>query len=161
MNYGICLKCESMKYFTHVPMLHQGHYNDVIMSAMVSQITSLTIVCSTVYSGADQRKHQNIASLAFVQGIHWSPVNSLHKGSVTRKMFPFDDVIMQWSSLDNHACIVFLIFHCCFTLLSPNKPCGPCLLYAVRATQFFLSLSHHILSFVPCWQIIKLGIISN
>ena len=70
-----------------------GHYNDVIMSAMASQITSLTIVYSTVYSGAYQRKHQSSALLAFVRGIHRRPVNSPHKGPVTRKMFPFDDVI--------------------------------------------------------------------
>ena len=52
------------------------HYNDVIMGAIASQITSLTIVYSTVYSDADQRKHQSSASLAFVQGIHldrWIP----------------------------------------------------------------------------------------
>ena len=70
------------------------HYNDVIMSTMASQITSLRIIYSTVYSGADQRKHQSSASLAFVRGIHRSPVNSLHKWPATRKMFPFDDVIM-------------------------------------------------------------------
>ena len=64
------------------------------MKAMASQITSLTIVYSTVYSEADQRKHQSSASLAFVQGIHQWPVNSPHKGPVTRKMFPFDDFIM-------------------------------------------------------------------
>ena len=64
------------------------------MSAMASQITSLAIVYSTVYSGADQRKHQSSVSLAFVRGIHRSPVNSPHKGPVTRKMFPFVDVIM-------------------------------------------------------------------
>ena len=64
------------------------------MSAMASQITSLTIVYSTVYSGADQRKYQSPASLAFVRGNHRWPVNSPHKGPVTRKMFPFDDVIM-------------------------------------------------------------------
>ena len=63
------------------------YYNDVIMSAMVSQITSASIVYSTVCSGADQRKHQNSASLAFVRGIHQWPVNSSHKGSVTRKCF--------------------------------------------------------------------------
>ena len=45
------------------------HYDDAIMGAMASQITSLTIVYLTVYSGADQRKHQSSASLAFVQGI--------------------------------------------------------------------------------------------
>ena len=63
------------------------HYNDVIMSAISSQITSLTIVYSTVYSAADQRKHQRSASLAIVRGIHRGPVNSPHKWSVTRKCF--------------------------------------------------------------------------
>ena len=65
------------------------------MSAMASQITFLTIVYSTVYSDPDQRKYQNSASLAFVRGIHRWPVNSPHKWPVTRKMSPFDDVIMQ------------------------------------------------------------------
>ena len=54
------------------------------MGVIASQITSLTIVYSTVYSDADQRKHQSSASLAFA-----------HKWPVTRKMFPFDDVIMK------------------------------------------------------------------
>ena len=71
------------------------HYRDVIMSAMASQITSLTIVCSTVYSVADQRKHRSSASLAFMRGIHRWPVNTPHKGPVTRKMVTFDDVIMH------------------------------------------------------------------
>ena len=65
------------------------------MSPKVSQITSLTVVYSIVYSGVDQRKHQSSASLAFVWGIHRWPVNSSHQGPVTRKMFPFDDVIME------------------------------------------------------------------
>ena len=70
------------------------HYGDVIMGVLASQVTSLTIVYSTVNSGEDQRKHQSFASLAFVRGIHRWPVNSPHKWPVTRKMFPFDDVIM-------------------------------------------------------------------
>ena len=70
------------------------HYSGVIMGAMASQITSLTTVYSTVYLGADQRKHESSASLAFVWGIHRPPGNSPHKWPVTRKMFPFDDVIM-------------------------------------------------------------------
>ena len=70
------------------------HYNDVIMGAIASQITSLTVVFSTVYLDTDKRKHQISASLAFVRGIHRRPVNSPYKGPVTRKMFPFDDVIM-------------------------------------------------------------------
>ena len=72
------------------------HYNDVIMSVMVSQITSLMIVYSSIDWGADQRKHQSSASLAFVRVIHRWSVNSPHKGPVTHKMFPFDDVIMLW-----------------------------------------------------------------
>ena len=64
------------------------------MGVIASQITSLMIVYSTVYSDADQRKHQSSASLAFMRGIHRGPVNSLHKWPVTWKMFPFDDVIM-------------------------------------------------------------------
>ena len=70
------------------------HYDGVLMSTMASQITSLMIVYSIVYLSADQRKHQSSALLAFVRGIHRRAVNSPHKGPVTRKMFPFDDVIM-------------------------------------------------------------------
>ena len=65
------------------------------MSAMASLITGVLIVYSTVYSRADQRKQHSSALLAFVRGIPWSPVNSPHKELVTRKMFPFDDVIME------------------------------------------------------------------
>ena len=65
------------------------------MGAIASQITSLTIVFSAVYLDTDQRKQQSSASLAFVRGIHRRPVNSPHKWPVTRKMFPFDDVIMD------------------------------------------------------------------
>ena len=64
------------------------------MGTIASQITSLTIVYSALYSGADQSKHQSSASLAFVWRIHRGPVNSPHKWPVTRKMSPFDDVIM-------------------------------------------------------------------
>ena len=72
-----------------------SHHSDVIMGTMASQIASLMIVYSTVYTGADQRKHQRSASLAFVRGIRRWPVNSPHKWPVTQKMFPFDDVIMN------------------------------------------------------------------
>ena len=78
------------------------HYSDVIMGSIASQITSLTIVYSSVYSGEDQRKHRSFASLAFVWGIHRRTVNSPHKGPVTRKMFPFDDVIMDKGDIKSH-----------------------------------------------------------
>ena len=69
------------------------------MTMLASQITSLTVVYSIVYSGVIQRKHQSSASLAFVREIHRGPVNFPHKWPVTRKMFPFDDVIMLTSNI--------------------------------------------------------------
>ena len=69
-----------MKYLSHnmpsLPFSSKCHYSDLIMGAIASQITSLTIVYSTIYSDADQRKHQSSASLAFEWGIHrdrWIP----------------------------------------------------------------------------------------
>ena len=76
----------------------RSHYNDIIMSAVASQITGVSSVYPIVCSGADQRKHQSSTSLAFVRGIYWWPVNSPHKRPVTRKMFPFDDVTISWSN---------------------------------------------------------------
>ena len=70
------------------------HDHDVIMTTMASQITSLTVVYSIVYSDVDQRKHQSSALLALCVGNSPGPVNSPHKEPVTRNMFPFDDVIM-------------------------------------------------------------------
>ena len=78
------------------PLKCLSHYDDDILGAIASQITSLTIFYSTVYSDADQIKHQSSASLAFATWIDRGPVNSPHKWPVTRKMFPFDDVIMAF-----------------------------------------------------------------
>ena len=70
--------------------------DDVIMN-----MTSLFNFWGATYSCSDQRKHQSSASLVFVMEIHRWPVNSPHKGPVTRKMFPLDDVIMNMTSLFN------------------------------------------------------------
>ena len=70
-----------------VKQTHCPHYDDVIMTTMASQVTSLTVVYSIVYSDADQRKHQSSASLAFVWGIHrdrWIPRT---KGQLRGKCF--------------------------------------------------------------------------
>ena len=67
-----------------------AHYNDVIMWRH-----KVSTLCLTVCWGADQRKHQSSASLAFVRGIHRAPVDSPHKVAATRKKFPFYDVIMK------------------------------------------------------------------
>ena len=104
-KYNIVIILEML--FTSTPLKCMNvplHYGDVIMGVIASQITSLMSVYPTVYSDADQRKHQSSASLAFVRGIHRGPVNSPHKWPVTRKMFPFDDVIMQMYMLMLHGC---------------------------------------------------------
>ena len=79
--------------FRHI-FVFATHYGDVKMGTVAFQITSLTIVYSTVWSDADERKHQSSVLQAFVRGIHRWPVNSPHRWPVTRKMLPFDDVIM-------------------------------------------------------------------
>ena len=91
--HGFCLAPKILQF---LKALHfsSNYYNDVIMSLRASQITSLTSLYSTVYSGADQRKHQSSTSLGFVRGINRWPVNSPHKRPLTRKMFPFDDVFL-------------------------------------------------------------------
>ena len=108
----LLVKChQSMVYFEQqILLLYRGyHQNDAIMGAIASQITSLTIVYSAVYSDADQRAHQSSASLAFVWGIHRWPLNSPHKGPVTRKMLPFDNVIMVMTPYIHHVCAMLLI----------------------------------------------------
>ena len=77
------------------------HYRDVIMRAMASPIIGVSIVYSTICSGADQRKHQSTASLVYVRRVHRWPVDSPHKGPVTREMFPFDDIIMDCTTFVN------------------------------------------------------------
>ena len=82
------------EHSTALGLLQYKQYNDVMMSVMASQITGVSIVWSSVGSGADQKKHQSSASLAFVRGIHGWSVNCPHKRPITREMFPFDDAIM-------------------------------------------------------------------
>ena len=83
-------------YQPHVPShAISVHYKDVIMNTTASEITIVTIVYSTVDSGANQIKHQISVSLVFVWEIPWWPVNSPHKGPVMRKMFANEDVIMK------------------------------------------------------------------
>ena len=79
-----CRKCVFMSWQPYTAL---QHYDDVIMGAIASQITSITIVYSNVYSDADQRKHQSSASLAFVWGIHWDRRIPRTKGQLHRKCF--------------------------------------------------------------------------
>ena len=91
----------------HMSWIAQPQYGDVIMSAMTSQITGVSIVCLTACPGTDQRTHQTSASVAFLRGIHRWPVDSLRKGQVTRKIFPFDDVII-WFALGSMIDVVLI-----------------------------------------------------
>ena len=118
MNWPFSLtlkQCSLLRITLKTPQFHtvnmaadvlvpQGatHHGDVIMGTMASQITSFMVVYSTVYSGADQGKHQSSTSLAFVRGIHRELVNSPHKWPVMRKMFSFDDIIMSINCLIHH-----------------------------------------------------------
>ena len=99
----------------------QVHYVDVKMGAIASQITSLAVVYSTVYSDADQRKHQSSASLAFVRGIHRGPVNCEHGprrgrkvGFVMMPTLPSLDVVIMITSVgtSEDASSVFSLCHC-------------------------------------------------
>ena len=130
------------------------HYYGVIMGTIASQITSLTIVYSTVYSDVDQRKHQSSASLAFVWRIHRGPVNSPHKWPVTQKIFPFDDVIMM-SKCHHELCRLHVSHythgmlqhkhqHCmaCFTKeFNPNLPKWPMIFIGSLAKCGLISLA--------------------
>ena len=93
------LSANTSRYHYNTAHFRTHCYSDVIMSALASQCTTVTIVYSTVCSSAKQRKHQSSASRAFVRGIHRWSVNFPHKGPVTRKMFSLDDVIMEFDSL--------------------------------------------------------------
>ena len=139
-----------------LPHLSSLHYSDAIMAAMASQITRLSIVYSTVYWGADQRKYQSSASLAFVRGIHRWPVNSPHKWPVTRKMFPLDDVIMdkRWIGdiLDKYSMTKWqhdnYIGHTVLLLIAPKYHCrankrGPLLGQADLLSCYFPILYTH------------------
>ena len=95
-----------IRFLHYWPLVGGIYYTDVIMSAMASQITVVSIVYSAVCSGADQRKHQSSASLAFEMGIHRWPVVYLQKGPMAQKMFLFDDVFMPHVTLENW------ILHC-------------------------------------------------
>ena len=92
--FCISLKCILLILLLHL-LVNEIHYSDITLSVIVYQITGISTVCSTVYSGAHHTKYPSPASLAFVRGIHRRPADSPHKGPATWKMFPFDDVIMK------------------------------------------------------------------
>ena len=133
------------------------------MSTMASQITGVSIVYSIVGKGPDQRKHQSSTSLASVRKIHRWPVNSSHKRPVTRKMFPFEDVVIGQNSRDldsilsvsDDICLrkIQRIYVCAVSIVSADdlvplgaKPSKPALLtkflYSIWKGSVLEKLSH-------------------
>ena len=119
------------------------------MGTMTSQITSLTFVYSTVYSGTDQRKHQSSPSLAFVRGIHRWPVNSPHKMASNA-----ENVSIWWRHHELSAChavhlyitvlclVVWLsavLRACFFFLVSLYIHNNCCVFYFIRNVYFMFS----------------------
>ena len=134
-------------------MMIKCHYSDVIMGAMASQITTVSIVYSPVYSSADQRKHQSSVSLAFVRGIHRWPVNSPHKGPLTRKMVPFDDVIIREVLF---ACILISVFYSFFINLTQSPECFDIVQINVPSKFYAYNLHYPFLNelmFLNCIQL--------
>ena len=121
------------------------------MGVIASQITSLTIVYSIVYSGTDQRKHQSSASLAFVQGIHREPVNSSHKGPVT--WFPFDDVIMSFWKVSWN--VDWIVNKCHVSLLSTFRIVSWQVSWIVNKCHASLLSTFWIVSWQVSWMVNK------
>ena len=128
--------------------LLKDHYSDVIIRAIASETTDVSNVYSTVCSGADERKHQSSASLAFVRGIHRWPLNSPHSGPVTRKMSPFNvNVIMMY---------VFIIGTDCtctsgvYSHLVHSPMIGGLIWTRSNAVTTFLKLSLHLWNTSRC-----------
>ena len=87
--------CNMCGLQTHCSHFAGSHYSDIIISMIVSQITSLVIVCSTICPDIDKKKPSKLCITGLCEGIHRWLVDSAHKGPVMWKMFPpFDDVIM-------------------------------------------------------------------
>ena len=114
------------------------------MSLMASQITSLTVVYSTAYSDADQRKHQSSASLAFVWGIHrdrWIPRT---KGQLRGICFHIIPKVNNVSSRDTSH--IFCKWHCVTPVEAETK-------YEPFLNEFLNGnlriLIHILLNFVP------------
>ena len=117
------------------------------MGAIASQITSLTIVYSTVYTDADQRKHQSSASLAFMWGLHRGPVNSPYKWPVTRKCFH-----LMTSSRPSEIMVEHNMIGLCYKIRAP---------FSVNIPVSVTDLGNPIVEIKRLWNISPFSVISN
>ena len=98
--------------------LHFDHCSDVIMNTMASQITSLTIVYSTVYSGADQRKHQSSALLALCSGY------SLVTGEFPAQRASNAENVSVWWNHVSRNCVISITLQCCHMSIMKSQITG-------------------------------------
>ena len=119
-NNNLCIFYEMyFELFSRSPY----HYSDVIiLSAIGSQITGVSMVCSIFLFRCRPRKTSKLRATGLCGGIHWSPVNFPYKGSVTRKMFPFDGVIMIMLLPLSTGLMVPSILLICLSFLDHTQP---------------------------------------
>ena len=109
-----------------------AHYNDVIMTTIASQITSSPLFTQPFIRAQIKKKHHSSASLAFVRGIHRGPGTSPHKWPVTRKMFPFDDVIMSFGKKRTLCDRIKLVIHISSNIYLPVVLCRTIYVFLVK-----------------------------
>ena len=81
------------------------------MPTLSSLVATQVVDMTTLAANDEIYHHQSSVSLAFVRGIQWWPVNSPHKCPVTRQMFPFDDIIMNYANSRDLTSFNFVIEH--------------------------------------------------
>ena len=92
-----------------------GTWYITVTSQLASQIPSLTIFYSTIYSDADQREHHGFASLAFVRGIH----------RITQMASNAENVSIWWRHYENfngtlpHSPVILHEYH---SKIKKNQP---------------------------------------
>ena len=163
-HYDVIVMCHSAKRNGSNGELYKfifpRYCSDVIMSVKASQITSVTIVWSTVFSGADQRKQQSSVSLAFARGFHRWPVDSLHKGPVTRKMSQFDGadvfnlISPSWGiEMNIYACLLSTRLMKIIFKKNLDDGCIVCIYFFVFSTEIeFVQYEYFFYNISIAWQ---------
>ena len=114
--------CNTSHIIVHTNLVVQ--YSRFLLSVIASQITGVSIVCSAVCSGEDQRNTKALRHCSMLSGIHRSPLDCLHKGAITWKMFPFEDVIMCSGVVNVDLPEYFWFLPIVFCPVSANQPSG-------------------------------------
>ena len=138
-----------------VTIAKNDRYQPTPLQCHHNEHDGVSVICSIVCSGADHRKHQSSASLAFVRGMHRWPVDSPKKGPVTRNKFPFDDVIMKVTK-QNGNCVysfIYTLFQSITELASmPAFVCQRPILQKGTFKSWNISFKQYIYIYVHQWS---------